>query len=140
MDQIVYAVAVPVASLVVSAAVEHFLPTRWVRRISNGTLAAEAAVLVPAWLILLTLPRVRNPYGDYGSYTTCATIEGTGFSVVVALAVASVPIAAVALTSSWTTTCRRAGGAPRFLAVAGAAIACFAIFVGLLYVGLCGAN
>src|SRR6476659_7249772 len=90
MDRIVYAVAVPIVSIAISAAVVHFLPTRWVRRVSTGTLAAEAALLVPALLILLTLPRFLNPYRDYGSYDTCATTDGTGLSVVWWLAVASV--------------------------------------------------
>ena len=140
MDRIVYAVAVPIVSIAISAAVVHFLPTRWVRRVSTGTLAAEAALLVPALLILLTLPRFLNPYRDYGSYDTCATTDGTGLSVVWWLAVASVPIAAVALTSSWTMTFRRAGGALRFFAGAGAVLACFAIFVGILGTVLCAAN
>jgi hypothetical protein len=76
----------------------------------------------------------------YGNETNCPTTDGAQAYLVLALGIVSVPIAAVALTSSWTATLRRSGGALRFLAGAGAGLACIFLFLGVLWAALCGSN
>lgn len=138
MDRIGYAVAVPAVCVAVSAAVVHFLPTLWVRRISSAAIVAQIALTCLAWALLETLPHERDWSGSVGA--TCPRMEGVQGGAVAVVAFASVAVAIVALPASIIVVRRRAGSAWRVAGGVLAIVLMLAILAGILGTALCGAN
>jgi hypothetical protein len=138
ITQVAILFGVPAAAIALSGLGLHFVHTPWVRRISSAALSTQVLLAGLAWLLLDTLPRETNWSGAVGA--TCPRMDGVQGGVILAIALVSLGVAAVALSSGFTVTWRRAGSGLRILGGFGAAAITVAIFIGILGTALCGMN
>lgn len=135
MDANVLVIAVPLGSVALAGVGLHFVATPWVRRISSWAILGQIAVVGAAWALLRAVPDEET-----GSGVMCPDLNGAQGGIVGVLALASVGIAAVALTSSFIVVRRCAGSTWRLAGGVVAAILTVSIFAGIVAVAFCGFN
>ena len=126
-------IGVPVAAVCVAAFALHFIRSAWVVRISSVAIGIQVAAAIAVFVLPATMPKEKRADGQL-----CPYDEGAQGDAMIAIALASIGVGAIALASSIIVVHRGTAAKARLAAGIGAATLVVPIFASIIITAFCG--